>query len=95
MRPATAPHVENNQQQKEHKHMTAEEPISFIDYWDALDAAMLKFFGIDTADAGIEADRIAQAQEGGDSPQDFALWFGEKYDLTLLSQSTTEWGGQP
>ena len=60
--------------------MTTEEPISFIDYWDALDAAMLKFFGIDTADAGIEADRIAQAQEGGDSPQDFALWFGEKYD---------------
>jgi hypothetical protein len=56
---------------------------------------MLKLFGIDTADAGIEADSIAQAQEGGDSPQDFALWFGEKYDLTLLSQSTTEWGGQP
>ena len=75
--------------------MTVEEPISFIDYWDALDAAMLKLFGIDTADAGIEADSIAQAQEGGDSPQDFALWFGEKYDLTLLSQSTTEWGGQP
>jgi hypothetical protein len=75
--------------------MTAAEPISFIDYWDALDAAMLKLFGIDTADAGIEADSIAQAQEGGDSPQDFALWFGEKYDLTLLSQSTTEWGGQP
>lgn len=43
--------------------MTTEEPISFIDYWDAVDAAMLKFFGIDTGDAGIEADRIAHAQE--------------------------------
>jgi len=71
--------------------MTAEEPISFIDYWDAVDAALLKFFGIDTGDAGIEADRIAAAQEEGDTPEDFALWFGEKYGLTLLS----EWGGQP
>ena len=71
--------------------MTTEEPISFIDYWDAVDAAMLKFFGIDTGDAGIEADRIAAAQEEGDTPEDFALWFGEKYGLTLLS----EWGRQP
>jgi hypothetical protein len=27
------------------------ETVPFIDYWDALDAAMLKFFGIDTWDA--------------------------------------------
>ena len=71
--------------------MTTQEPISFIDYWDAVDAAMLKFFGIDTGDAGIEPDLIAAAQEEGDTPEDFALWFGEKYGLTLLS----EWGGQP
>jgi hypothetical protein len=68
--------------------MTAQEPTSFIDYWDAVDAAMQKLFGIDTFDAGIEADRIAAAQEEGDMPEDFALWFGEKYGLTLLS----EWG---
>ena len=72
--------------------MTAEEPISFIDYWDAVDAAMLKFFGIDTLDAGIEADRIAHGQEDGDTPEDFALWFGEKYGLTLKTE--WEWGGQ-
>jgi hypothetical protein len=66
--------------------MTTEEPIPFIDYWDAVDAAMLKFFGIDTGDAGIEADRIAQ--EGGDTPEDFAIWFGEKYGLRLKA----EWG---
>jgi hypothetical protein len=68
--------------------MTTGEPMPFIDYWDAVDAAMTKFFGIDTGDAGIEADRIAAAQEEGDTPEDFALWFGEKYGLTLLS----EWG---
>jgi hypothetical protein len=66
--------------------MTTEEPIPFIDYWDAVDAAMLKFFGIDTSDAGIEADRIAHAQEDGDTPEDFALWFGEKYCLTLKAE---------
>lgn len=68
--------------------MTTTEPLPFIDYWDALDAAMLKFFGIDTGDAGIEADLIASAQGAGDTPEDFALWFGEKYGLTLIS----EWG---
>ena len=35
--------------------MITDEPISFIDYWEAVDAAMLKFFGIDTGDAGIGA----------------------------------------
>ena len=66
--------------------MTTDEPIAFIDYWDAVDGAMTKFFGIDTWDAGMEADRIAAAQEEGDTPEDFALWFGEKYGLTLLSE---------
>ncbi len=68
--------------------MATDESISFIDYWDAVDAAMEKLFGIDTWDAGIEADRIAAAVEEGDTPEDFALRFGEKYGLTLLS----EWG---
>jgi cysteinyl-tRNA synthetase len=72
--------------------MTTEEPISFIDYWDAVDAAMLKFFGIDTGDAGIGADRIAAAQEEGDTPEDFALWFGEKYGLKTIAEWKAEWG---
>jgi hypothetical protein len=66
--------------------MTTAEPVPFIDYWDALDAALLKFFGIDTCDAGIEADLIAAAQDEGDTPEDFALWFGEKYGLILISE---------
>jgi hypothetical protein len=50
------------------------EPTSFINYWDAVDEAMLKLFAIDTADAAIEADLIAAAQEEGQTPEEFALW---------------------
>lgn len=60
--------------------------LPFIDYWDALDRAMEKLFGIDTWDAGIELERIAAAQEDGATPEEFALWFGEKYGLTLLTE---------
>ncbi len=66
----------------------SDEPQSFIDYWDEVDDAMLKLFGIDTWDAGVDAERIAFAQDDGDTPEDFARWWGEKYGLTLLS----EWG---
>ena len=66
-------------------------PTPFIDYWCAVDEAMLKLFAIDTTDAGIEPDLIASAQEEGQTPEDFALWFGEKYGLTLIS----ELGWQP
>lgn len=72
--------------------MIAEEPTPFIDYWNAIDAALLKFFGIDTADAGIEADLIAAAQEEGQIPEDFARWYGEKYDLAYLDDWKTAHG---
>jgi hypothetical protein len=66
--------------------MTTDEPMPFIDYWDAVDAAMLKLFAIDTGDAGIEADLIASAQEEAWTPEDFALWFGEKYGLKTVAE---------
>lgn len=66
---------------------TPHEPC-FIDYWDEIDAAMLRLFGIDTGDAGIEVDMIAGAEADGQTAEEFALWFGEKYGLTLKS----EWG---
>ena len=66
---------------------TPHEPC-FMDYWNAIDAAMLRLFGIDTGDAGIEADLIAAAEQEGQTAEAFALWFGEKYGLTLKS----EWG---
>lgn len=59
---------------------------SFMDYWEAVDEAMRRLLGIDTTDAGIEPELIAHAQEEGDSPDDFALWFGEKYGLRLLTE---------
>jgi len=46
----------------------------FMDYWDAVDEAMMKLFGVDTADAAIEPDLIAAAQEEGQTPEDFAVW---------------------
>ena len=72
--------------------MTTDEPMPFIDYWDAVDAAMLKLFAIDTGDAGIEADLIASAQEEGQTPEDFALWFGEKYGLKTAAELKAVWG---
>ena len=60
--------------------------LSFIDYWNAVDAALQKLFGIHSGDAGIPPYRIAIAQEDGDTPEQFALWFGEKYGLTRLAE---------
>ena len=66
--------------------MNREEPESFIDYWDAVDVALMNLFGIDTGDAGIEPDELAGAQEEDQTAEDFALWFGAKYGLTPLSK---------
>lgn len=65
--------------------MTDEQEPCFMHYWDAIDAALMQHFGIDSCDAGIEPDTIAGAEESGWSPEEFALWYGEKYDLTPLS----------
>lgn len=66
-----------------------EDETPFMDYWNAVDEAMLRLFGIDTSDAGIEPDDIAAAQEESETPEDYALRHGEKYGLTLRS----EWEG--
>jgi hypothetical protein len=65
---------------------------SFIDYWDALDDALMRLYGIHTGDTGLEPDIIAGAQEQGDTPEDLALAHGEKYGLTLFSESRANWG---
>jgi hypothetical protein len=65
------------------------EPTPFIDYWDAVDTAMFRLFGVDTADAGIDPAPIAEAQENGWTPAEFARWFGEKYDLTAVRLNRT------
>jgi hypothetical protein len=59
-----------------------QEPDSFMDYWNEVDAALMGHFFIDTSDAGIEPDMLAGAQEEGQTAEDFALWFNAKYGLT-------------
>ncbi|MGH9808301.1 MAG: hypothetical protein ACRD9W_13760 [Terriglobia bacterium] len=61
-------------------------PVCFNDYCDAVDTAMRRFFGIDVLEAGIDPDRIAAARDENIPPEDFALWFGEKYGLRMLSE---------
>jgi hypothetical protein len=46
-----------------------QEPQSFMDYWNDVDAALMKHFGIDTSDAGIEPDVLAGVQEEGQTPE--------------------------
>lgn len=58
--------------------------LPFIDYWNAVDREMLRVYAIDTEDAGTTAAMIAEAQDGGWTPKEFVVWFGEKYDLTKL-----------
>ena len=69
-----------------------EEPTPFIEYWEAVDAAMLKFFGIDTSDAGIDVNLIASAQEECQTPEDFARWYGDKHDLTYIDNLKARYG---
>jgi hypothetical protein len=56
------------------------EPTPFMDYWDAVDEAMLKLLALDTTDAAIEPDLIAAAQEEGWTPEEFALWCGKTFE---------------
>jgi hypothetical protein len=58
---------------------------AFIDYWNAVDAAMQKHFGLDTGTTGVRARLIADSQDAGWSPEDFAFWCGENYNLTMIS----------
>jgi hypothetical protein len=48
----------------------SEEPC-FGDYWNAVDAVLLKLYGIDTMDIDpLTADMIAQAEEDGWTPEE-------------------------
>jgi hypothetical protein len=58
---------------------------SFMAYWDKIDAAMKKLFGIDTTDAGIGAGTISNAYDRAWDPEAFALSFGKRYGLRLLT----------
>jgi hypothetical protein len=59
---------------------------SFIDYWDAVDAAMLEHFGADTGSAGIRVEVISDGYDGGWTPEDFAFWCGVNFELAMLCE---------
>ena len=69
------------------------EPKAFIEYWEAVDAAMRKFFGIDTSDAGLNAAFVAGAQDHGHTPDQFARWCGDMLSLTYLDDTPTMYSG--
>ena len=59
-----------------------EEPQPVLDYWNDVDREMLALYGVDTmAGQHPTADEIAQGQEDGRTPRQFALWVGETYGL--------------
>jgi hypothetical protein len=62
----------------------SDNPTAFIDYWDAVDDALLKLFGIDSWDAGMDVNLIAAAQEECQTPEECARWFGESRNLNYL-----------
>ena len=67
-----------------HDFHRAHEAKLLNDYWNEVDAAMERFFGMDTGDVGITAFRVALAQVEGRSPEEFALLYGEERGLFVL-----------
>lgn len=72
--------------------MTDDSDMGFIEYWDAVDQALLRYFGIHTGNAGIEAESIARAREEGQAPEDLALWWGDTYRLATPFAFRPRWG---
>ena len=70
----------------------ADRDESFIDYRSRIDEVMRRTYGIDICDAGIEIEVLTVAHQDGLTPEAFVLRFGEKYDLTPLTEFATSWG---
>jgi hypothetical protein len=50
-----------------------------------VDRMMRKKFAIDTTDAGLDDNQLRDYWSWEQSPEKFVDWFGEKYDLTTMS----------
>lgn len=57
-------------------------------YHDQVNVELKRLYGVTWEDLGEESDdpRLAFAYDDKESPKEFALWYGEKYDLTLKSE---------
>lgn len=58
------------------------DPVSFIDYLNAVDDLLEARYGIASRDANLE--EIAASQDAGQSPEEFVEWFGERLGLKPL-----------
>jgi hypothetical protein len=73
----------------ERQNIMTDEPRPLYRLLERARRPLLRLFGIDTAGTSLTADRIAEAQEEGWTPEDSARWYGEKYDLNYLDDWKT------
>lgn len=57
------------------------QPTSVPLFRQQVDQEMLRLFGISWADACGDAEPLERAIDRGSSPREFALWWGDRYDL--------------
>ena len=55
--------------------------INFTEWRNAVDRRMLDVYAITIDDSGFEDDDLRSHWEDKESPFEFVLWFGNKYDL--------------
>jgi hypothetical protein len=53
----------------------------FAKWKNGVNSAMLRVYGIDTDDAGIDIERLVDHWSTGEAPEHFVEWFAQKYDL--------------
>lgn len=54
---------------------------SYTQWKKTADSVMLRTYGIDTNDAGIDDERLKDHWATGELPERFVEWFAQKYDL--------------
>ena len=57
---------------------------SFSDYRNAVDEAMIDFFGLDLSFIEATPELIVGAQEDGWTPEQFAAWHGKNRGFTTV-----------
>ena len=56
----------------------------FRRYEEAVSRELKRMYGITWVDAGGEDELLKGVMMDGSTPEEFALWWGEKYDLTRV-----------
>ena len=64
--------------------------VTFIAYLDEIDNVLERRYGVTSSDSDM--DEIAAAQEGGDSPADYAAFYANQHGLADLSANLSPEG---